>query len=111
MSQSVAKFQVVAKKGVADTFPKTYLTYKEHGCELVQPMQGQLKAGRPTRVEVKIPGASAAWIRNGEEALPMKRQGDVYSLDFVPTRGEVAVAGAFEANTGKMWSLLQYSAE
>ena len=111
MSQSVAKFQVVAKKGVSDTFPKTYLTYKEHGCELVQPMQGQLKAGRPTRVEVKIPGANAAWIRNGEEALPMKRQGDVYSLDFVPKRGEVAVAGAFEANTGKMWSLLQYSAE
>ena len=111
MSQSVAKFQVVAKKGVADTFPKTYLTYKEYGCELLQPMQGQLKAGRSTRVEVKIPGANAAWIRNGEEALPMKRQGDVYSLDFVPTRGEVAVAGAFEANTGKMWSLLKYSAE
>ena len=38
-------------------------------------------------------------------------RGSVYSLDFVPKRGEVAVAGAFEANTGKMWSLLQYSAE
>ncbi len=111
MSQSVAKFQVVAKKGVADTFPKTFLTYKEHGCELVQPMQGQLKAGQPTRVEVKIPGANAAWIRNGEEALPMKLRGDLYSLDFIPARGEVAVAGAFEANTGKMWSLLEYKAE
>jgi hypothetical protein len=101
----------VARKGVATTFPKTYLTYKEHGCELLQPMQGQLKAGRPTRVEVKIPGANAAWIRNGEEALPMKRQGEVYSLEFVPRRGEVAVAGAFETDTGKMWSLLEYSAE
>lgn len=111
MSESVGSFSVIAKKAVTATFPKTYLTYKEHDCELVQPLQGKLSAGRPTRVEVKIPGARAAWVRNGEQALPMKRRGDVYTLDFTPRPGEVAVAGAFEGDKGKMWSLLQYSAE
>lgn len=108
VSKSVAQFEVEALSANQDVFPETFLTYKEHGCELVQPDKGVLTAGKEVRFVVRIPDAEKAVVSNGDRMIPMDKSGQTFSLYHKPVEGDLMVMGSFD-QSNKVWSLLKYS--
>jgi hypothetical protein len=110
MNKSAAQFKVEARQPNKDVFPETYLTYKKHGCDLIQPDSGVLEAGREVQFVVRIPDARKAVLANGDQMLPMEKHGDTFTLHYAPSQGELSVMGSFDQST-TVWSVLKYSVE
>jgi transglutaminase superfamily protein len=109
-AESVAQFEVEAVRANTDVFPETFLTYKEHGCDLIEPDTGMLRAGREARFVVRIPDAEKAVLSNGGNMVAMEKAGDTFSLVHAPTKGELMIMGAFD-QSNKVWSVLKYTVE
>ena len=62
----------------------------------------QLGSGRSSTISLRVPGAPSVLIRNGSEPIFMKKNGDVFTATFTPTKGDADVLVGVGGNSYKV---------
>jgi hypothetical protein len=93
-AQSAVTYQLTARSGQPEEYPKTMRTFADQEVRLLQPRTG-LRAGEAAQLLLEAPGASAMMAVIGEEQYPFERDGDRFSLQLVPSGVKVGVFGSY----------------
>ncbi|CAF3884720.1 unnamed protein product [Adineta steineri] len=84
----------------AFTFPMTYLTFKEHNCILIEPLQGVVHKNEEILIHMIIPNANVIEIQNGHDHIvPTK---DEYKKGLlkkkIRVQDDIKVCGRWDDN-------------
>ena len=110
-SRDVASFEVHSSKGVDQSFPDTFLGFKESDSVLLEGFDRTLQAGRPAEFKLEVPGAKGLFLKNGEDHIPFQREGESFVLRHAPVAGVAQVFAQFEGQGNRLQGLLAYQAE
>jgi hypothetical protein len=88
--------------------PEEVAGFQEHRAELVSPHAGVLSSEE--RFDVRIPGATAAFVQNGSHQIPLLRgEGDHFVVETSLTAGVAEVFAQFPESSDEGYQgLLRY---
>jgi hypothetical protein len=93
-------YKVIAKKGSKPPygFPMFFGDFGENDAYLFEPLQGNLKAGAHTFLNLRLPGAVSAAVKIGNTWQDLQKNKDLYSGTVPIQRGEVQVFAKYPGN-------------
>ncbi|CAF4205925.1 unnamed protein product [Rotaria sordida] len=104
--------EVPATFSGAKTFPITYSTFSVHKCQILQPLDGSLKAGSKQTIHCRIPGAHCARLLVDGKWLPeIILKNDIFKTEFTVPKREIMVYVKFanKKNISSYDGLIKYS--
>ena len=79
-----------------------YSSFADMKVHILKGDVAQLGSGRSSTISLRVPGAPSVLIRNGSEPIFMKKNGDVFTATFTPTKGDADVLVGVGGNSYKV---------